>query len=332
MIRGQWYAVLESTEVRQGRMVGVRRMGEDLIFFRTASGDVGCLLDRCVHRGVRLSAGTLTGERVRCPFHGLEYDRTGRVTAIPANGYQTPVPEQFRTQSYPTCEIDGYVFVWWGMNPPNNLEPPAYFENLDGLRWATARDPWQANYSRVLENQLDVAHLPFVHHNTIGRGNRTLVDGPAVEWIADNRMRVYVHNRSDGPPPPYKPTDFPGPTGEQAFHLDVILPNLWQNHISESVRVTAAFVPVDEEHTLLYLRFYQKFVRIPLLSGLITFLGSRFNLTIAHQDREVVETQRPYASSLHGGEKLFQADHPIIAYRRWRAARQEQASGAGDHS
>lgn len=210
MIRGQWYAVLESTEVRQGRMVGVRRMGEDLIFFRTASGDVGCLLDRCVHRGVRLSAGTLTGERVRCPFHGLEYDRTGRVTAIPANGYQTPVPEQFRTQSYPTCEIDGYVFVWWGMNPPNNLEPPAYFENLDGLRWATARDPWHANYSRVLENQLDVAHLPFVHHNTIGRGNRTLVDGPAVEWIAENRMRVYVHNRTDGPPATAQADRFPG--------------------------------------------------------------------------------------------------------------------------
>jgi hypothetical protein len=34
----------------------------------------------------------------------------------------------------------------------------------------------------VIENQLDVAHLPFVHHNTIGRGNRTLgrwAGGPA---------------------------------------------------------------------------------------------------------------------------------------------------------
>jgi phenylpropionate dioxygenase-like ring-hydroxylating dioxygenase large terminal subunit len=329
MIRNQWYAVLESTEVPAGRMVTVRRMGEDLLFFRDESDEVGCLLDRCAHRGVRLSAGSLTGDRVRCPFHGLEYDIRGRVTAIPANGYDAPVPAQFRTQSYPTHEVDGFIFIWWGLKPPADLSPPEYYENLSGLSRATARDPWHTHYSRVLENQLDVAHLPFVHHNTIGRGNRTLVDGPAVEWLGENRMRVFVSNRVDGPPPPRKTQDFPGPTGVDALHLDVILPNLWQNHISESLRVTAAFVPVDGEHTLLYLRFYQKFMRVPLLQQLVAFLGSRFNLIIAHQDRRVVETQRPYPSSLRGGEKLFQADYPIVEYRRRRAELQA-ASGQAE--
>jgi phenylpropionate dioxygenase-like ring-hydroxylating dioxygenase large terminal subunit len=325
MIRNQWYAVLESTEVPAGRMTAVRRMGEDLLFFRTSSDEVGCLVDRCAHRGVQLSAGSLAGDRVRCPFHGLEYDTTGRVMVIPANGYDAPVPAQFRAQSYPTHEVDGFVFIWWGLKPPDDLEPPEYYSNLGGMSWATAQDPWHTHYSRVLENQLDVAHLPFVHHNTIGRGHRTLVDGPAVEWLGARRMRVFVANREDGPPPPRKPAEFPGPKGEDAFHLDVILPNLWQNHISESVRVTAAFVPIDEEHTLLYLRFYQKFMRLPILRKLVAFLGSRFNLIIAHQDRVVVETQRPYASSLRGGEKLFQADHPIVEYRRRRDQLQKEA-------
>jgi phenylpropionate dioxygenase-like ring-hydroxylating dioxygenase large terminal subunit len=310
-------------------MVAVRRLGEDLVFFRDSSGEVGCLVDRCIHRGVRLSAGTLVDSRVRCPFHGLEYERDGKVTVIPANGYDAEVPEQFRATAYPTCERDGFVFVFWGTGTTSTPAPPEYFENLDGMSHATVQDPWNAHYSRVIENQLDAAHLPFVHHNTIGRGNRTLVDGPAVEWKSANRMRVYVSNRADGPPPPRRPEEFPGPTGDDAFHLELILPNLWQNHISELVRVTAAFVPVDNEHTILYLRFYQNFMRIPGLRGLVTFAGSRFNTVIAHQDRRVVETQRPAASSLRGGEKLFQADHPIVEYRRRRYELQERATSAG---
>lgn len=199
MIRNQWYAVLESREVPGRRLVSARRLGEDLVFFRSGDGKAGCLLDRCVHRGVRLSAGTLAENTVRCPFHGLEYDASGRVTVIPANGYESAVPEQFRAVSYPTHEVDGLLFIWWGLNPPPDLTPPEYYENLGGMWHGTVRDPWHAHYSRVIENQLDAAHLPFVHHNTIGRGNRTLVDGPAAEWRGGNRMRVYVANRIDGP-------------------------------------------------------------------------------------------------------------------------------------
>jgi hypothetical protein len=31
-----------------------------------------------------------------------------------------------------------------------------------------------------------------VHHNTIGRGYRTLVDGPGVEWVNDHQFNLYV--------------------------------------------------------------------------------------------------------------------------------------------
>jgi len=40
-------------------------------------------------------------------------------------------------------------------------------------------------------------HLPFVHHNTIGRGGHTLVDGPVMRWVSENQMHIYVHNRVD---------------------------------------------------------------------------------------------------------------------------------------
>jgi len=77
---------------------------------------------------------------------------------------------------------------------------------------------------------------------------------------------------------------------------------------------------VDEEHTLLYLRFYQRFLGLPLLGGLVARLAMPFNRLVAHQDRRVVQTQEPRASVLRIDERLIQGDHPIVAYRRRRQA------------
>ena len=178
-------------------------------------------------------------------------------------------------------------------------------------------DHWDAHYSRVIENQLDVVHLPFVHHNTIGRGNRTLVDGPVVTWVNENEFRMYVYNRVDDGTSPRKPGEIT-PDPQRDFSLGFIFPNLWQNYISPNTRVLAAFVPVDDKHTILYLRFYQNFVQTPLLRNIITTLSMPFNLYIAHQDRRVVVTQQPKPSGLRIGEQLIQGDRPILEYRRRR--------------
>ena len=53
------------------------------------------------------------------------------------------------------------------------------------------------------------------------------------------------------------------------------------------------------------------------------------NITIARQDRRVVQTQRPFVSSLNGGEKLIQGDLPIVLYRRRREQLQKEAEASG---
>ncbi|HSJ57553.1 MAG TPA: hypothetical protein VLC95_10250, partial [Anaerolineae bacterium] len=99
-----------------------------------------------------------------------------------------------------------------------------------------------------------------------------------------------------------------------------IFPNLWQNRISDDVRIVAAFVPVDDENTLLYLRFYQRFMVVPLLRDLVTWAAMPFNVIVAHQDRRVVETHEPQPSGLRIGEKMIQGDRPVVEYRRRREA------------
>jgi hypothetical protein len=83
---------------------------------------------------------------------------------------------------------------------------------------------------------------------------------------------------------------------------------------------------VDEENTSLYLRFYQRFLRVPAVGKLITQMAMPFNLYIAHQDRRVVVTHRNQVSSMDLDEKLVQGDLPIIAYRRKRAELQRMGT------
>jgi len=327
VIPDQWYAVLDSKQVGR-EPVGVTRMGEKLVFWRDDAGKVSCLRNLCAHRGVALSKGKVIEGALRCPFHGFAYDASGAAVVIPANGRQTPVPSRFKVHAYPTYEAHGFIWIWWGAEPPADLQPPSFFDDITpDFSYGSAHDPWKAHYSRVIENQLDVVHLPFVHYNTIGRGNRTLVNGPVVEWLDENRFRVYVFNEVDHGQTPRKAEEITPPY--PPFHLEFLFPNLWQNHINADVRVVAAFVPVDNEHTLLYLRFYQRFMRIPGLRELVNVLAMPFNVLVAHQDRRVVITQRPKPSALRSEENLIQGDRPIVEYRRRREALRQAAAASG---
>lgn len=328
MIRNLWYAVLESDEVKKG-IVGVTRLGERLVFWRDSQGKVHCFFDRCAHRGASLAGGKHHGDTIACPFHGLRYDATGRCMQIPANGRNAPVPERFRMLSYPTHEAHGIIWIWWGENPPEDLAPPTFFEDLMHFtHWKTVRDPWDNHYTKVLENQLDVVHLPFVHHNTIGRGSRTLVEGPGLEWKNDTMFFHYAYNKVDDGSRPRTPQEVPVPNPDKDFKLETIIPNLWQNYISKKLRILGIFVPVDETHTLLYLRLYQDMVRIPLLRDIVDWIMSRFNLIVAHQDRRVVNTQIPKGDGTGTGELLIQGDYPIMEFRKKRLELKRLASQA----
>ena len=318
MIRNQWYVLLESNEVKD-KPIGVTRMGEKMVFWRDSAGKVNCAVDKCPHRGIQLSLGCILEDHLQCPFHGFEFDSSGKCVYVPANGRGGPIPATLQLNAYPTHEAHGYIWIWWGTNPPADLQAPLFFDNLDdSFITASAQDPWDAHYSRVIENQLDVVHLPFIHRKTIGRGNRTLVDGPVVEWHGDKMIYTYPFNRVDDGTLPRKPSELSARSAT-SVHLEFIMPNLWQNYISSDVRIVAAFVPVDDDHTLLYLRFYQRFLTLPVLGKLVSIASIPMNIYIAHEDRRVVVTHQPQPSGLKIGEALIQGDLPIIEYRRKRA-------------
>jgi len=58
-------------------------------------------------------------------------------------------------------------------------------------------------------------------------------------------------------------------------------------------------------------------------------LSNLGNRIILGQDKQVVLTQQPKKTDMAMGEKLFQADRPIVAYRQRRKELIEEARGAG---
>ena len=240
---------------------------------------------------------------------------------IPANGRAQDIPERFRSEVYPVREAHGLVYLYWGEVGTEPDELP-YFSDLEGLWHSTFTSLWPVHYSRAIENQLDAVHLPFVHHNTIGRGIGTLVNGPLVEWRTPDHLRFYVFNEDDQGQRP-RPADELS-VDQAGVFLDFRFPNIWQNYITPKLRIFAAFAPVDETKTKIYLRLYQRLLPVPVLRKLLEVPMQLFNRIILNQDRRVVSTQRPRKSSLKMEELLIAGDRPIVEYRRRRQALLEQ--------
>ncbi|MFI7983182.1 Rieske 2Fe-2S domain-containing protein, partial [Acinetobacter baumannii] len=101
-LRDQWHPVLASWEVA-ANPVGITRLGENIVVWRDAEGQVHALEDRCPHRGARLSLGWNLGDRVACWYHGVEVRADGVVADVPAV-HECPMTGTKCLKSYPVIE------------------------------------------------------------------------------------------------------------------------------------------------------------------------------------------------------------------------------------
>ena len=322
MIRNQWYVILESSEVKAKKPVGVTRLGQKMVLWRDSQGKVHCMGDKCPHMSAPLSHGKIVGDHIACPFHGFEYDASGSCAYLPALGKNGEPPKVLKADVYPTHESNDFIWIYWG-EPNEDLQPPVFFESItDDFSYISFHEPWDVHYSRMAENQLDVCHLPFVHYNTIGRGGRKIVEGPVVQHDGQ-RMNIWVFNRVDDGSPP-RPVEELGPLRSYPY-LQFQFPNIWHNWIADDIRIFVAFVPVDDEHSIMYGRFYQRFMKVPILREIVNLFGKRSSRLIAGQDKRVVTRQIPKKTYYKMGERLRPSDGAIVAYRRRRKELKELA-------
>lgn len=173
IVPDQWYAVFESKRLGK-RPVPVKRLGEELVLYRTASGDVACLVDRCPHRGVALSLGEVKGEELECGYHGFLFRPDGACTQMPCDGRSAKIPNAMRAISFPAREAHGLVWIWWGA-AREELPPIPWIPDLPSDEaYASDRSfVWPVPAFRAIQSSFDYHHAPVLH------GKRSLRLTPA---------------------------------------------------------------------------------------------------------------------------------------------------------
>jgi phenylpropionate dioxygenase-like ring-hydroxylating dioxygenase large terminal subunit len=310
-----WYPLLEGRELGR-RPVGVERIGRRFVFWRSADGIAHAQLDRCPHLGAALSSGRVEGDRIVCPFHGFHFDRDGRCTHIPSLGREGRIPQGLAVEGFPVREAHGFLWLWWGSRNDVASDLPYFAQLAHGWRYHTVTVDWPVHYTRAIENQLDVAHLPFVHRTTIGRGGRSLVEGPYVE-ASEQGIRVWVTNRS-GEGPVRTMAELATAAADTDPSLDFLFPGVWLLDLGPRLKNMIAFVPIDEHRTRYYLRVYHR-IGMRLLGWPFERLMSISNRLILKQDLRVIATQTPRSGLDAIGDRLVAADRAVSQYRKLNA-------------
>src|SRR5262249_14881337 len=132
-LRNAWYCAAFGKELAQkplARMI----LGEAIVLYRTSDGRPVAFEDRCCHRRVPLSAGKIEGDNLRCGYHGLVYNPSGKVIWAPG---QDRLPPGAQVRTYPIVEQHGWVWIWPGDPALAAQTPPPNYDKYDDPKWAS---------------------------------------------------------------------------------------------------------------------------------------------------------------------------------------------------
>ncbi|RTR53931.1 aromatic ring-hydroxylating dioxygenase subunit alpha [Pseudomonas aeruginosa] len=198
----QWYVAGLAWELKD-KPVGRTLLNKPIVLFRNAEGQPAALEDRCCHRALPLSHGTLENGGVRCGYHGLLFDGAGQCIEVPG---QARIPSKAKVPSYHVQERDQILWIWFGSaeHPEPNCEPPAYeFHSSGEYLFEGDVYHYDAPYQLIHDNLLDLSHLGYVHLRTIG-GNASIHMNAQMRVESDDTsVRVIRHMPDSVPPPTY---------------------------------------------------------------------------------------------------------------------------------
>src|SRR2546423_12018207 len=84
LLRNHWYVACPSSQLAASMPKAVQVGDLDLVLFRDALGAANALLDRCCHRGVKLSLGRITGGHIACGYHSWLYYGARKLLHVPS--------------------------------------------------------------------------------------------------------------------------------------------------------------------------------------------------------------------------------------------------------
>ena len=304
-----WYAVAYSADLKD-RPLGVTLLDIPIVLYRS-EGTVSAALDRCPHRGARLSKGEIEAGNLVCPYHGLQFNGAGRCARIPASP-KAKIPEDYGL-SMATCTV-AYNLIWVCLSGEPQFPLP---------EWRVLEGPAFQNYalhpidvpvsaSRFCENFNDVTHFSWVHRGTFG-GNGAVPDLPySLEENDVGLVHRTIYRQIDR-------TDFDGEgskTTDAHYSYDFTLP--FSNHMQidfddeRTQHILAAVSPVSNTSSRVFMQFARNYDRDkPIEESL------QFEESVVREDLAILEDIHPATSTLETPEALnIAGDKWSIAYRK----------------
>src|ERR1051326_3089925 len=150
-LRNCWYVAGWTHQIPPATLVPRKIIGEPLLLYRTGTGQLVAMEDRCCHRFPPLSRGRLEGDDIRCMYHGIKFAADGRCVEIPA---QNVIPDGVRVRTYSVVEKDLWAWVWMGdpANEDASLIPDALHHDDPDWLIGTGEMTYDANYERSEEH------------------------------------------------------------------------------------------------------------------------------------------------------------------------------------
>ena len=182
-INDAWYCAGFASDVPADTLKSITILGQPVVLYRKEDGSAVALTDRCPHRFAPLSLGKVCAGEVQCKYHGLRFGADGRCTHNPHGDGSIPKAAQVR--AYPVREQYAALWVWMGDPALAEATPLPDFspiEEREGWSRVQGYVHVRAHYQLMIDNLLDLSHVPFLHPFLGGGGP------PPAEFRADIRM------------------------------------------------------------------------------------------------------------------------------------------------
>ena len=181
-----WYAICPSKELKINTLHYFSLYDEPLVLYRDEHENVRCIKNICPHRGASFFGGTLSNGVITCPYHGAKFSSEGscqnldRITCshIIDNNYDN-YAKKIHLSQYKALEKDEYIFVHFSKKSEtdlNNISEDSPISNYELSDNGFSHQDYvseqvlvdfKCDWSRIIENHLDILHLFWVHGDTI---------------------------------------------------------------------------------------------------------------------------------------------------------------------
>ncbi len=253
LMRQYWIPALVATELSEpdSPPLRVRLLGEDLIAFRTASGNVGLIQHACMHRGASLFFGRNEADGIRCVYHGWKYGVTGQCVDMPNEPAESNFKDKIKATAYPCVERSGVIWTYMGprQTPPPlpDLEPNMLAEG-EYFVGVTLRE---CNWLQALEGDIDTSHLGFLHMGAL-KPERATPGSFEYYIVADRAPRYNVVDTAFGTSyGGYRPAEADTSYWRIAHFLFPFYTMIPTGTLGVQIFVRA-WIPVDDEHTMVW--------------------------------------------------------------------------------